>query len=373
MTFAVPDAMLRQIVPGCRVIVQLGARKYYTGIVDRLHGQRPPFDRIKPVGRIADAEPVATAEQLRLWHWLSEYYMCPLGMVLRAALPAGLKSDGFSEDETFGRGYMQPRQTVVSLHPDIRNEERLHVALDSLSRAKSQYKALLEYLEKTGNPDFGAPIEIPRKRLSAPTAILKALGRKRIYPDRRYRNPGIGRARRARQTARTFGSANGGLRADQNLFFGERGRPAARGNRQRQDRNLHPADGRSAGSRAQRAVHAARNRVDRTTDPAHGKLFRKSRHGLPFAAERQPPSRRLPRTAALRRRTDRDRRALVGTAAAAQPVAGNRRRGARHQLQATDSAPRYHGRDTAVVLASVCGAKVLLGSATPAPNRSTMR
>ncbi len=178
MTFAVPDAMLRQIVPGCRVIVQLGARKYYTGIVDRLHGQRPPFDRIKPVGRIADAEPVATAEQLRLWHWLSEYYMCPLGMVLRAALPAGLKSDGFSEDETFGRGYMQPRQTVVSLHPDIRNEERLHVALDSLSRAKSQYKALLEYLEKTGNPDFGAPIEIPRKRLSAPTAILKALAEK---------------------------------------------------------------------------------------------------------------------------------------------------------------------------------------------------
>ena len=33
----------------------------------------PPFDRIKPVGRIADAEPVATAEQLRLWHWLSGY------------------------------------------------------------------------------------------------------------------------------------------------------------------------------------------------------------------------------------------------------------------------------------------------------------
>lgn len=121
----------------------------------------------------------------------------------------------------------------------------------------------------------------------------QSVGRKRIYPDRRYRNPGIGRARRARQTARTFGSANGGLRADQNLFFGERGRPAARGNRQRQDRNLHPADGRSAGSRAQRAVHAARNRVDRTTDPAHGKLFRKSRHGLPFAAERptaEPPS-----------------------------------------------------------------------------------
>lgn len=214
-------------------------------------------------------------------------------MVLRAALPAGLKSDGFSEDETFGRGYMQPRQTVVSLHPDIRNEERLHVALDSLSRAKSQYKALLEYLEKTGNPDFGAPIEIPRKRLSAPTAILKALAEKGFIRIADTEIPASDAPAAPDKLPELSAAQTAAYERIKTCFSEKGGRPAARGNRQRQDRNLHPADGRSAGSRAQRAVHAARNRVDRTTDPAHGKLFRKSRHGLPFAAERptaEPPS-----------------------------------------------------------------------------------
>lgn len=365
MTFAVPDAMLRQIVPGCRVIVQLGARKYYTGIVDRLHGQRPPFDRIKPVGRIADAEPVATAEQLRLWHWLSEYYMCPLGMVLRAALPAGLKSDGFSEDETFGRGYMQPRQTVVSLHPDIRNEERLHVALDSLSRAKSQYKALLEYLEKTGNPDFGAPIEIPRKRLSAPTAILKALAEKRFIRIADTEIPASD-APAAPDKLPELSAAQTAAYERIKTCFSEK-----------EVVLLHGVTGSGKTEIYIRLMAEA-------LAAGHNVLYM-----LPEIAL----------TAQLIRRME----SYFGKAVTVyhSRLSDNRRAAVYHELlrcdggrivigvrssvllplrnlslvivdeehdtsfKQTDSAPRYHGRDTAVVLASVCGAKVLLGSATP--------
>ena len=246
--------MLRQIIAPWRVIVNWG-RKYYR---DRRPAARPAaaFERIKPVGRIADAEPVATAEQLRLWHWLSEYYTC-WGMVLRAALPASLKSDGFrrtrrSAAATCSRGKRSFRCIRTSAMRNGCTSRWIPC------RAKSQYKALLEYLEKTGNPDFGAPIEIPRKRLSAPTAILKALAEKDLSGSPIPKS-GIGRARRAGQTAELSAAQTAAYERIKTCFS-EKEVVLLQGNRQRQDRNLHPADGRSAGSRAQRCTCCPKSR-----------------------------------------------------------------------------------------------------------------
>ena len=105
MTFAVDEAMRPGLRTGMRVMVQLGARKFYAGIVSRLHDEPPAYKTIKPIVRIVDEREAATPEQLRLWEWISSYYMCPPGMVMRAALPAKLKLDGYSEDETLRSGY----------------------------------------------------------------------------------------------------------------------------------------------------------------------------------------------------------------------------------------------------------------------------
>ena len=150
MTFAVDEAMRPGLRTGMRVMVQLGARKFYAGIVSRLHDEPPAYKTIKPIVRIVDEREAATPEQLRLWEWISSYYMCPPGMVMRAALPAKLKLDGYSEDETLRSGYRAPLVPYIGLHPAVGSEEQLHVALDSLSRARTQHRAVVEYLARAG-------------------------------------------------------------------------------------------------------------------------------------------------------------------------------------------------------------------------------
>ena len=115
MTFAVDEAMRPGLRTGMRVMVQLGARKFYAGIVSRLHDEPPAYKTIKPIVRIVDEREAATPEQLRLWEWISSYYMCPPGMVMRAALPAKLKLDGYSEDETLRSGYRAPLRTSACI------------------------------------------------------------------------------------------------------------------------------------------------------------------------------------------------------------------------------------------------------------------
>ena len=71
-------------------------------------------------------------------------------MVMRAALPAKLKLDGYSEQETLHGGYHPPKIPHVGLVDEIDSEEKLHAVLDRLGRAKTQYKAVTEYLARVG-------------------------------------------------------------------------------------------------------------------------------------------------------------------------------------------------------------------------------
>ena len=67
MTFSVPEHLAGELAEGSCVIVQLGARKYYTGVVRRIHGDRPVAAKVKPVERTVGDRPAATSVQLRLW------------------------------------------------------------------------------------------------------------------------------------------------------------------------------------------------------------------------------------------------------------------------------------------------------------------
>ena len=135
-TYAVPEGTTLDI--GCRVVVPFGRSKVYVGLVDRLHDVRPEGYEVKAIRQVMDAAPIVTERQLKLWHWISGYYLSPVGEVYKAALPAGLKAED---------GYKPKTETYIRLTPQYRNVTALHIALNVLARAKKQLDAFVAYLE----------------------------------------------------------------------------------------------------------------------------------------------------------------------------------------------------------------------------------
>lgn len=90
-TFGIPLEWQANAKVGCRVEVQFGARKIYSGIIKRLHNNKPEVYEVKPIRSILDQEPIVTLEQLKFWEWMASYYACSEGEVMNAALPSHLK------------------------------------------------------------------------------------------------------------------------------------------------------------------------------------------------------------------------------------------------------------------------------------------
>ncbi|HEX8925834.1 MAG TPA: primosomal protein N', partial [Terriglobales bacterium] len=72
-------------VIGGRVIVPFRTTKL-SGIVTRLHDDKPEF-KVKRVAQVLDTEPVLDEKLLALGQWISNYYLAPIGEVLRVMLP----------------------------------------------------------------------------------------------------------------------------------------------------------------------------------------------------------------------------------------------------------------------------------------------
>lgn len=74
--------------PGMRVAVPFGKTKIYTALVYQVHDQAPMGYETKSIDHILDESPVVTPFQLKHWEWMASYYMCALGEVVKAAFPS---------------------------------------------------------------------------------------------------------------------------------------------------------------------------------------------------------------------------------------------------------------------------------------------
>ncbi len=148
LTYSIPVEMDGSVQPGSRVLVQLGNRKLYSGIVSRIHNIPPDAKNLRPVMRVLDAEPVVNEIQLKLWNWISEYYMCSAGEVMKAALPSDLCLEGVTEIPMTEK-YRPKEESFVRLASAF-TEDRLNAFLDSLSRAPVQLRLLTVYLDLSG-------------------------------------------------------------------------------------------------------------------------------------------------------------------------------------------------------------------------------
>ena len=153
-TYSVPQPWGEQVKIGIRVLVPFGRSKTYVGIVAKTHkGPLPSDFQIKDILQVMDAEPILLDSQLRLWQWIADYYMSPIGEVYKAALPSGLKAE---------EGYKPRTETYIRLAPNFRSEQALHIALDMLQRAPKQLKALVDFINLS---DSQSDTEISRDEL----------------------------------------------------------------------------------------------------------------------------------------------------------------------------------------------------------------
>lgn len=89
-TYRISEAEFHFIKKGMRVAVPFGKSKMYTALVLDIHENAPNLYEAKEIHQILDEKPIATEIQLKHWLWIANYYMCGIGDVYRGAFPTGL-------------------------------------------------------------------------------------------------------------------------------------------------------------------------------------------------------------------------------------------------------------------------------------------
>lgn len=89
-TYSIPADLDKKIKEGCRAEVVFGKNKKYAGIIKSIFNENPGYE-VRDIIQVIDNEPVIFEQQLHLWNWISRYYMCTEGEVMAAALPTHLK------------------------------------------------------------------------------------------------------------------------------------------------------------------------------------------------------------------------------------------------------------------------------------------
>lgn len=127
-TYRVPFELNDYVKSGIRVVVPFGRNKLYTGLISRVHENVPEKYQAKYIEHILDDAPIITSKQYKLWRWISDYYMAPLGDVMNAALPSNFKLAS---------------ETKIILHPEFDR-----VVVDKLDDREFQIFEALEIQEE---------------------------------------------------------------------------------------------------------------------------------------------------------------------------------------------------------------------------------
>ena len=133
----------REPEPGLRVFVPFGRNRVLLGVVVAVRTDAPEYTA-KDVLRCVDERPSFQRQQLALWYWLSEYYLCAPGEAMAAAMPGFMQVEPddeapytLREDGVWSVRFAAPRH----------DGDAVNRAFTQLSRAKLQAEALLRYFQ----------------------------------------------------------------------------------------------------------------------------------------------------------------------------------------------------------------------------------
>lgn len=242
-TYSIPNHFSLKVAVGCRVEVVLGKHKRYAGIVKHISNKVPGYPT-KDIVNVLDDDPVLYSQQLELWKWISDYYMCSEGEVMAAALPAHFKlssetillfNEEYGDDfsaldnnefivaeallirkqlnlsevqqlldiahvyhvikrlidkkvcivwESLSERYKSKVENFIELNPMYDNEEAMGELLNNWSRSPKQMELLLAYLHLMKSSGEVTQPELLKKS-GASAAQLKGLADKQILQIRK--------------------------------------------------------------------------------------------------------------------------------------------------------------------------------------------
>lgn len=159
-TFAISEGMEVRI--GDAVAVQFGKNSLYTGIVWRLHDTPPKRGTAKPIIKVLYDKPLLSEVQIRFWEWIAEYYISTIGEVMRIALPSTIKPKARCEEEF--EPYTPKRERVVRLIEEALSAD----VLEKMARRAPKRSAAVEALRARGG-------EAPRHEVALDATALNAL------------------------------------------------------------------------------------------------------------------------------------------------------------------------------------------------------
>lgn len=138
-TYRVPIELNEEIIIGKRVSVPFGKKKILAGLIFSIH-EKPPKDyEAKYIIDVIDNEAIVDQNQLKLWNWISNYYMSSLGLVYNAAMPSGLKLEGESKIEL--NPDFNPNNTTLDTKETILIEAIRSAKEISITQATSYLKS----------------------------------------------------------------------------------------------------------------------------------------------------------------------------------------------------------------------------------------
>jgi primosomal protein N' (replication factor Y) len=235
-TYSIPLELKGKVLPGCRVIVQFGVKKFYSALVREVHNRKPEEYETKQIEYLLDTQPIIPTDCFEFWEWVAGYYHCTIGEVLKAALPSGLKlesetrviynSDYIEEidnkltsreqllfdvirqrkdlsifelnnsvlkknsicvlkdllqknavriSEDLKEGYHLKTVPVITLSPQLSSEKALDLAIDSLRKIPKQQEMLYAFLDQSGGIEKNGKKEVLKKEFLASKGLSVAV------------------------------------------------------------------------------------------------------------------------------------------------------------------------------------------------------
>lgn len=150
-TWLIPEHFAAAVQPGSRVEVQLRNKKY-SGIIKKLHNNKPASFAPKEILNVLDEEPLIYHQQLQLWQWMAEYYMCSEGEVMNAAVPSNLKLSSesillWNEEHGLDFTNLNDEEFLVAEALELKKELRLSEVQQILD-ASHVYPIVKKLIEK---------------------------------------------------------------------------------------------------------------------------------------------------------------------------------------------------------------------------------